>query len=54
MAPMLDEAFLNDPDYIAEHDSRGTLMALATAGAQVREAVTLSHEAGIERVSGGD
>ena len=54
MAPMLDEALLNDPDYIAEHDSRGTLMALATAGAQVREAVTLSREAGIERVAGGD
>jgi glucose/mannose-6-phosphate isomerase len=54
MAPMLDEAILNDPDYIAEHDSRGTLMALATAGAQVRQAVTLSREAGIERVAGGD
>ena len=54
MAPMLDEALLNDPYYIAEHDSRGTLMALATAGAQVREAVTLSREAGIERVAGGD
>ncbi|MBC7558798.1 MAG: phosphosugar isomerase [Dermatophilaceae bacterium] len=51
---MLDEALLNDPDYIAEHDSRGTLMALATAGAQVRQAVTLSREAGIERVAGGD
>ncbi len=54
MAPMLDEALLNDPEYIAEHDSRGTLMALATAGAQVRQAVTLSREAGIERVAGGD
>jgi len=54
MAPMLEEALLNDPDYIAEHDSCGTLMALATAGAQVRQAVTLSREAGIERVAGGD
>lgn len=54
MAPMLNEALLNDPDYIAEHDSRGTLLALATAGAQVRQAVTLSREAGIERVGGGD
>jgi glucose/mannose-6-phosphate isomerase len=54
MAPLLDEAFLNDPDHIAERDSRQTLMALATAGAQVRQAVTLSREAGIERVAGGD
>jgi glucose/mannose-6-phosphate isomerase len=51
---MLDEALLNDPDHIATRDSRRTLMALATAGAQVRQAVTLSREAGIERVSGGD
>jgi len=51
---MLDEALLNDPDYIAAHDSRGTLRALATAGAQVRQAVELSREAGIERVAGGD
>ena len=51
---MLDESLLNDPDYIAGHDSRGTLMALATAGAQVRQAVTLSREAGIGRVAGGD
>jgi glucose/mannose-6-phosphate isomerase len=54
MAPMINEALLNDPDYIASHDSRGTLMALATAGAQVRQAVELSREAGIERVGGGD
>jgi len=53
MAPMLDEALLDDPDYIAGRDSRGTLMALATAGAQVRQAMALSHEAGIERVAGG-
>jgi hypothetical protein len=54
MAPLVDEGLLNDPDYISERDSRGTLMALATAGAQVRQAVTLSREAGIERVAGGD
>src|SRR5664280_1486369 len=54
MAPLLDEALLNDPDYIAERDSRRTLVALATAGAQVRQAMTLSHEAGIERVAGGE
>jgi len=54
MAPMLDEALLNDPDGMAERDTRGTLVALATAGAQVRQAITLSREAGIERVAGGD
>ena len=54
MAPFLDEALLNDPDHIVTCDSRQTLVALATAGAQVREAVTLSREAGIERVAGGD
>jgi len=54
MAPLLDEALLNDPDHIAGCDSRQTLMALATAGAQVRQAVTLSREARIERVAGGD
>src|SRR5450631_1039010 len=54
MAPLLDEALLNDPDYMAERDSHGTLMALATAGAQVRQAVALSLEAGIERVAGGE
>ena len=54
MAPFLDEALLNDPDHIVSCDSRQTLVALATAGAQVRQAVTLSREAGIERVAGGD
>jgi hypothetical protein len=54
MAPLLDEALLNDPDHIVSCDSRQTLVALATAGAQVRQAVTLSREAGIERVGGGD
>jgi len=54
MAPFLDEALLNDPDHIVSRDSRQTLVALATAGAQVRQAVTLSREAGIERVAGGD
>jgi len=54
MAPLLDEALLNDSAHIAECDSRQTLVALATAGAQVRQAVTLSREARIERVAGGD
>jgi glucose/mannose-6-phosphate isomerase len=54
MAPLLDESLLNDPEHIAACDSRQTLLALATAGAQVRQAITLSREAGIERVGGGD
>ena len=54
MAPLIDESLLDDPEYIAEHDSHATLVALATAGAQVRQAVTLSREAGIERVGGGE
>ena len=54
MAPFLDEKLLNDQDHIVSCDSRQTLVALATAGAQVRQAVTLSREAGIERVAGGD
>ena len=54
MAPFLDESLIDDPEQIASRDSRQTLRALATAGAQVREAVTLSREAGIERVGGGD
>jgi len=54
MAPFLDEALLDDPDHIADRDSRDTLVALATAGAQVRQAITLSHDGAIERVAGGD
>ncbi|HET7475561.1 MAG TPA: SIS domain-containing protein [Dermatophilaceae bacterium] len=54
MSPHLDEALLDDPDHLRRSDSRETLYALATAGAQVREAVTLSAEAGIDRVGGGD
>src|SRR5680860_1741715 len=54
MAPLVDETLLNDPDQMAARDSREVLVALATAGAQVRQAITLSREAGIERVAGGD
>lgn len=52
--PYLDETGLDDPDELARRDSRETLRALATAGAQVREAVTLSTEAGVERVAYGE
>ena len=51
MAPHLDEALLDDPDELQGKDSRGTLRALATAGAQVREALHLGREAGIERLA---
>jgi DNA-binding MurR/RpiR family transcriptional regulator len=51
MAPYLDEHLLDDPEELTRKDSRGTLRALASAGAQVREALTLAHEAGIERLA---
>jgi glucose/mannose-6-phosphate isomerase len=54
MAPFLDETLIDDPDSIAARDTGETLRALATAGAQVREAITLSGEAHIERVAGGE
>ncbi len=52
--PYIDESILEDPARLAERDSRSTLRALATAGAQVRQALTLSAEAGIETVAGGE
>ena len=54
MAPYIDEALLDDEDELRRKDSRDTLRALATAGAQVREALTLSHDAGIERLAQHD
>lgn len=51
--PVIEERLLDDPAHLAACDSRHTLRALATAGAQLRESVTLAHEAGIERVAGG-
>ena len=46
----IDEAMLDDDQRLQACDSRGTLRALATAGAQVREAITLSSDAGIDRL----
>ena len=54
MAPYLDEARIDSEEAIAALDSRQTLRGLATAGAQVREAVALSEEGGIEKVAGGE
>lgn len=52
--PYIDEALLDDQDELQRKDSRGTLRALATAGAQVREAVSLAAEAGIDRLGQTD
>lgn len=49
--PFLDESWIDDPQQLALRDSRETLRALATAGAQVREAVTLAAEGGVHRVA---
>ncbi|WP_270886471.1 SIS domain-containing protein [Pedococcus sp. 5OH_020] len=54
MSPFLDEARIDSEAALAALDSRGTLRSLATAGAQVREAVDLSAEGGIARVAGGE
>ncbi len=50
----IDEARLDDPAAIEAVDTRETLRALATAGAQVRRAVLAAEEAGIEGVCGGE
>ncbi|KYH42959.1 SIS domain-containing protein [Branchiibius sp. NY16-3462-2] len=52
--PRLEEAWIDDPEQVAARDSRGTLRALATAGAQVRESMALAHEAGIDQVAYGE
>src|SRR6476661_3245918 len=54
MPPFLDESLIDDEAQIAERDSRQTLRALATAGAQVREAITLARDAGIDAVARGE
>ena len=51
--PELQESWVDDPDELALRDSRDTLRALASAGAQVRESITLSQEAGIGGGGGG-
>ena len=49
----LSEHWVDDPAELARRDSRDMLRALATAGAQVREAITLSSEGSIERIGDG-
>ncbi|MFC8503762.1 SIS domain-containing protein [Pedococcus sp. NPDC057267] len=45
---------MDSEEAVAALDSRQTLRGLATAGAQVREAVALATEGGIDRVAGGE
>ncbi len=52
--PFLDESLIDDEEAVAARDTRQTLRSLATAGAQVRHAVDLSAEAGLQRVGGGE
>ena len=47
---MFDEAVLDDPDLLLRRDSQGLLWNLATAGAQVRRAVELAEEFGVDRL----
>lgn len=54
MVPFFDESLMDDDSGIAERDPRRSLRALATAGAQAREAMTLVGEVGLERVSSGE
>jgi DNA-binding MurR/RpiR family transcriptional regulator len=50
VAPYIDEALLDDADELHRKDSLDTLRALASAGAQVREALHLAREAGVDRL----
>lgn len=45
---MIDESLLNDADALASADPQGVLLAIASAGAQVRATIGLVAEAGIE------
>lgn len=51
MSRSLDEVLLDDPDGLAAADRSGALLSLATAGAQVREAVLRGQEAGMGRLA---
>jgi hypothetical protein len=52
-SPELAEEVLDDLDLLRARDPRGLLPAVAGAGAQVRETVRLTEEAGLDRVTGG-
>ncbi|CAN7148601.1 SIS domain-containing protein [Knoellia sp. LjRoot47] len=52
--PHLDDDVLDSVEALERLDSRGSLRALATSGAQVRRAIIAAREAGVDRVAGGD
>jgi hypothetical protein len=47
---VFEEARLDDLEALERLDSAGTLRALATAGAQVRQAIAVAEEAGLDRL----
>ena len=49
-----DEALLDDPDRIEQRDEQGLLYSLATSGAQVRRAVELIGDFGVESLRTGE
>lgn len=51
MSRIVDEELLGDADALIAADGSGVLRALATAGAQVREAVVRSEEAGVRSIA---
>lgn len=52
--PFIDESLLDDQSHLSRCDTHDTLRALATSGAQVRQAMTLAADAGIARLSSAD
>ena len=48
----LDEQLLDDADALAAADPSGSLLALASAGAQIRTALTATEEAQVARIVG--
>ena len=51
MSLLLDEALLDDAEALAAADRGATLLAVASAGAQVRMAVTAAEEADVRRIA---
>lgn len=51
---LMDDSRLDDVEALETLDSRDSLRALATAGAQVRQALVAAAEAGVDRVGGGE
>src|SRR3954451_18003370 len=52
-SPEIAEEVLDDLDLLRARDPRGLLPAVAGAGAQVRETVRLTEEAGLDRITAG-